>query len=77
VTHLNELILILQTDTDTITVGTTSDLSKQLNGESGRAGSIDVSHLDENMDGRPEAILVNIDVPSSLDPTFIRSVVVI
>ena len=42
VTHLNELVAIVQTDTETIQVGTTKELNTLLSGTHGSAGSIDI-----------------------------------
>ena len=76
VKHLNELIVLLQTDIATIQVGTTRELNNMLSGQYGRAGSIDIEHVDTNRDGKPESIDINLDI-QGVDPTSIKSVVIV
>lgn len=76
VTHLNEFLVVIQTQTETLKASTNEDLNMVLQGTQGRAGSIDIVHVDDNQDGRPEAINVNLQL-AGLDASLIRTVVIL
>ena len=76
VTHMNELVVIAYTETETFQAGTTKDLNELFSGSNGKAGVIDIQTPDYNKDGRPEEINVDIAL-TGVNPSEIKSVVIL
>ena len=59
-THLNEMVVVVYTDSQTYHAGTTNELNTLLSNEKGVTGNIDIQTIDSNNDGKAEEIKVNI-----------------
>ena len=76
VTHLNEMVVVVYTDSQTFHAGTTNELNNLLSNDKGIAGNIDIQTVDSNNDGRAEEINVNIGL-SGVSPKDVKSVVIL
>ena len=76
VTHLNEMVVVVYTDTETYHAGTTNELNNLLSNDKGVAGNIDIQTFDSNNDGKAEEITVHIGL-SGVSPQDVKSVIVL